>query len=251
MSSPLNFVGHINAVESQEKFICKWEINEFIVYPMLDLEAHRLRVISPVIHSAEFKFHILLEESRIPNDRDSIFITLIGVNLPYGVEVKPSFSVLNYEYPLFYQLHYAEALFTDNTDDVSMQSFRSIGSASDFERSTRICSKASGSAHAAQVIGRKTLIDHKHNLVTNGKLTVLCEMTIYNKFLAQKQNALEDTCKFAVNSNFEKFFNNKKFSDVKFVVDAEHFYAHKNVLANRSEVFAAMFEHDMKENLEI
>ena len=41
----------------------------------------------------------------------------------------------------------------------------------------------------------------------------------------------------------------QKFSDVKLKVNEETFYAHKSILAARSSVFEAMFEHEMLENV--
>ena len=38
-----------------------------------------------------------------------------------------------------------------------------------------------------------------------------------------------------------------KFSDFIFAVDGKELRAHKNILASRSKVFAAMFEHDTEE----
>uniref|UniRef100_A0A1A9VF19 BTB domain-containing protein n=1 Tax=Glossina austeni TaxID=7395 RepID=A0A1A9VF19_GLOAU len=42
-------------------------------------------------------------------------------------------------------------------------------------------------------------------------------------------------------------FDNEKFSDVTLAVGGREFQAHKAILAARSDVFAAMFEHEMEE----
>lgn len=42
-------------------------------------------------------------------------------------------------------------------------------------------------------------------------------------------------------------FENQKFSDVTLAVENREFQAHKSILAARSPVFAAMFEHEMEE----
>jgi hypothetical protein len=42
--------------------------------------------------------------------------------------------------------------------------------------------------------------------------------------------------------DIEKLFNSEKFSDVKIVCGNETFYCHKNILASRCDVFAAMFD---------
>jgi speckle-type POZ protein len=46
----------------------------------------------------------------------------------------------------------------------------------------------------------------------------------------------------------EKLLNNGPFSDTVLVVDGREFNAHKAILAARSPVFNAMFEHEMKES---
>lgn len=46
---------------------------------------------------------------------------------------------------------------------------------------------------------------------------------------------------------FESFLENGKFSDITLVVCNKEFKAHKMILATRSPVFEAMFEHDCKE----
>lgn len=93
-------------------------------------------------------------------------------------------------------------------------------------------------------------------------LTVTCEITIlrvniihpidekHNNVL--ELNNMEYPCKSkSLLTDSEKCFNNEEFSDVKSVIDGKDFYAHKNILAYRSQVFAAMFkQHEMKENLQ-
>ena len=49
--------------------------------------------------------------------------------------------------------------------------------------------------------------------------------------------------------HLEQLFDKMKFSDVIFNVHGREFPAHKNILAARSEVFAAMFQHPTKEKL--
>lgn len=46
----------------------------------------------------------------------------------------------------------------------------------------------------------------------------------------------------------EKLLTNGTFSDTVLVVDGREFYAHKAILAARSPVFSAMFEHEMTES---
>ncbi|XP_054719691.1 TD and POZ domain-containing protein 3-like [Uloborus diversus] len=49
-------------------------------------------------------------------------------------------------------------------------------------------------------------------------------------------------------SDFEELYNKSRLSDVTLKLTKDEFQAHKVVLSARSKVFAAMFEHDTKEN---
>ncbi|XP_065207973.1 speckle-type POZ protein-like [Planococcus citri] len=51
-----------------------------------------------------------------------------------------------------------------------------------------------------------------------------------------------------VSKSLEGLLLNQDFIDVTFSLNGENFGAHKNILAARSPVFAAMFKHDMEEN---
>ena len=48
-------------------------------------------------------------------------------------------------------------------------------------------------------------------------------------------------------TNLAKFFMSMSNSDVTFVIGKKEFQAHKTILSARSPVFAAMFQHNMKE----
>ncbi|KAJ8675227.1 hypothetical protein QAD02_011013 [Eretmocerus hayati] len=79
-------------------------------------------------------------------------------------------------------------------------------------------------------------------------LTIVCEFIIDTEFekksilLSQNGSQLGDL------NSFEQYIDNKQFSDVILLVDGKKMHAHKNILANSSEVFAAMFTHNIKEN---
>lgn len=50
-----------------------------------------------------------------------------------------------------------------------------------------------------------------------------------------------------MSDDFGYLFESQKFSDVILCVIGKEFFAHKAILAARSPVFAAMFEHEMEE----
>ena len=55
-------------------------------------------------------------------------------------------------------------------------------------------------------------------------------------------------CSDGLSNQLEGLFNEMKFSDVSFNIGGRQFPAHKSILAAKSEVFEAMFQHPTKEN---
>ena len=95
------------------------------------------------------------------------------------------------------------------------------------------------------------IMDNKNQILNDGKITILCKISTDSREIRE----YEDEESIGENSanesiNYEKYFLNDMLSDVQFVVQEEVFHAHKFVLATQSEVFAAMFTHNMKENKE-
>ena len=66
-----------------------------------------------------------------------------------------------------------------------------------------------------------------------------------SNFAVSNENSL-----LKVSNDYEAFLENRKFTDVIFIVGTKKFKAHKYILAARSPVFAAMFEHDCIEKKE-
>jgi speckle-type POZ protein len=56
-------------------------------------------------------------------------------------------------------------------------------------------------------------------------------------------------CRCVLSTRLDGLFNSMPFSDIIFKVRGREFPAHKLILSARSEVFAAMFQHPMEENL--
>ncbi|XP_046451112.1 protein roadkill-like [Daphnia pulex] len=89
------------------------------------------------------------------------------------------------------------------------------------------------------------------SLLPDGSLTIHCEV----EYAVGKENVSDTNedcrghqieCSDQFSANIGNLFNNETFSDVTFKVFGQEFKAHKNILAARSEVFAAMFEYPTK-----
>jgi speckle-type POZ protein len=61
-------------------------------------------------------------------------------------------------------------------------------------------------------------------------------------------SSLAIDCSGGLITHLVNLFDNMQFSDVNFNVSGREFPAHKSILAARSQYFAAMFQHPMKEN---
>ncbi|KAJ8683274.1 hypothetical protein QAD02_019066 [Eretmocerus hayati] len=88
-------------------------------------------------------------------------------------------------------------------------------------------------------LGRQLLL----NIIatTEGRLTIKCEVfeSDLTRMGPPKPRGI---------LGLGTFLNNEKYSDVKIVVGNQTIYAHKLILTNGNDVFAAMFEHSMIEN---
>lgn len=92
------------------------------------------------------------------------------------------------------------------------------------------------------------MIDETTGMLLNDSITIVCKICMNSKDrheFKMKQN-VDRRLKEMV--RLEILMDNKEFSDVIFNVDGTKFSAHKNILASKGQVFAAMFQHDMKEN---
>ncbi|XP_054720044.1 speckle-type POZ protein-like [Uloborus diversus] len=93
------------------------------------------------------------------------------------------------------------------------------------------------------------------DLLPDDVLTVLCEMevTIVEKVTEStltKEDAISSNGAKLLIENLQLAFENPRFSDVTLKVGDVEFPAHKIILANRSKVFDAMFDSEMKESQE-
>ncbi|UYV61388.1 SPOPL [Cordylochernes scorpioides] len=99
-------------------------------------------------------------------------------------------------------------------------------------------------------IRRDFLLDEANGLLPDDKLTLYCEVSVVadSVNISGQTNAIQfkvPECRLSDDLGF--LFESQKFSDVILNVNGREFYAHKAILAARSPVFSAMFEHEMEE----
>ena len=89
-----------------------------------------------------------------------------------------------------------------------------------------------------------------NNQQSDGSLTFYCKILTHvkqNSDPSADPSSLAIDCSSGLSSHLDGLFNNMQFSDVNFNIGGREFLAHKNILAARSQYFAAMFQHPMKE----
>uniref|UniRef100_A0A1A9UH61 BTB domain-containing protein n=1 Tax=Glossina austeni TaxID=7395 RepID=A0A1A9UH61_GLOAU len=99
-------------------------------------------------------------------------------------------------------------------------------------------------------INKDQLLNKANGLLPKDKLTIFCEFCVKGEVIdvsSQSQTQQFKLSAFKLNEDLGKLFDSEKFSDVTVAVGDHSFRVHKAVLAARSDVFAAMFEHEMVE----
>jgi speckle-type POZ protein len=89
------------------------------------------------------------------------------------------------------------------------------------------------------------------SLRSDGTLTFRCTisaLTSKQEPVPYMDSAVAIDCSDGLSNQLEGLFNEMKFSDVSFNIGGRQFPAHKSILAAKSEVFEAMFQHPTKEN---
>ncbi|XP_078539545.1 speckle-type POZ protein-like A [Lissotriton helveticus] len=99
-------------------------------------------------------------------------------------------------------------------------------------------------------IRHDVLIDEANELLPSDKLTLFCEVRVILdsvKLSGRSKNAFNiPECKLA--DNLGDLLETSRFSDCTLYVGGQEFKSHKSILAARSPVFNAMFEHEMEES---
>jgi speckle-type POZ protein len=100
------------------------------------------------------------------------------------------------------------------------------------------CEFAEGGFWGCENYVRRNLLFNE-GLLPNDKLTLLCDFNVLPESVIIPECRLSD--------DLLLMFENQKFTDVTISAGGKELGAHKAVLAARSPVFAAMFEHNMEE----
>ncbi|XP_054264477.1 speckle-type POZ protein B-like [Macrosteles quadrilineatus] len=101
----------------------------------------------------------------------------------------------------------------------------------------------------SKFIKRDTFFDLENQVLNDDKLTIFCEVSIVTAPVSVFGNK---EIKFKVpepklEDDYEQLLSDHRFSDVTLSANGKQFKAHKAILAARSRVFAAMFDHCMEE----
>ncbi|KAF8763518.1 protein roadkill-like [Argiope bruennichi] len=99
-------------------------------------------------------------------------------------------------------------------------------------------------------IRRDFLLDEANGLLPDDKLTLYCEVSVVADSIniSGQNSAIQfKVPECHLSDDFGNLFEGQKFSDVVLSVNGREFAAHKAILAARSPVFCAMFEHEMEE----
>jgi len=99
-------------------------------------------------------------------------------------------------------------------------------------------------------IRRDFLLDEANGLLPEDKLTLFCEVSVVadSVNISGQSNSVQfkvPDCR--ISDDLGGLFENSQFADVVLFCGGREFQCHKAILAARSQVFQAMFEHDMEE----
>ncbi|MEE6489127.1 hypothetical protein FKM82_015496 [Ascaphus truei] len=100
-------------------------------------------------------------------------------------------------------------------------------------------------------IRRDFLLDEANGLLPDDKLTLFCEVSVVQDSVnisgqSTTNNLKVPGCQLA--EDLGNLWESSRFTDCSLFVGGQEFKAHKSILAARSPVFSAMFEHEMEES---
>ncbi|KAK0161324.1 hypothetical protein PV327_009805 [Microctonus hyperodae] len=92
-----------------------------------------------------------------------------------------------------------------------------------------------------------TLLREANINAFNDELIIECNIDLFSSPVLYSKNNYVLKINSNICTDFEKLFNKREFADMTFILNNERIKAHKTILIARSEVFSAMFSHEMKE----
>ncbi|VDP10438.1 unnamed protein product [Soboliphyme baturini] len=99
-------------------------------------------------------------------------------------------------------------------------------------------------------IRRDFLLDETNGLLPDDKLTIFCEVSVVAdtvNITGQSSASQLHIPECRLSDDLGALFESQQFTDCTLFVQGKEFRVHKSILAARSAVFAAMFEHEMEE----
>ncbi|XP_028624726.1 TD and POZ domain-containing protein 1-like [Grammomys surdaster] len=99
---------------------------------------------------------------------------------------------------------------------------------------------------------RDALLSNPHWLLPEDQLTLCCKVSIVGAFFSMPAQNLKPAIKDSrhrLTDDLGELWENSLLTDCCLLVGGHEFRAHKAILAARSPVFRAMFEHEVKERL--
>ncbi|ELU11118.1 hypothetical protein CAPTEDRAFT_161127 [Capitella teleta] len=99
-------------------------------------------------------------------------------------------------------------------------------------------------------IRRDFLMDEANGLLPDDRLTIFCEVSVVGETInmpGQSSCTPVKVPECRLSDDLGNLFDSSGFSDVTLCVGGREFQVHKAILAARSPVFNAMFEHEMEE----
>ena len=206
--------GEIKTVKSTHR----WEIPEFCLCTRRVKE----KFTSPTFTSHGLKWLICLYSKQDPESKVDYISIYLSLRESSKIEINCTFGILGQDGKVYFC--------TKNSD---VRVFEGKGATWGYSKFVRI-----------------SLLNYSvKELLIDGKLEIECQ--IFTRLYEEdKQNSPTEKTSLTEFVNFEKFLFSETLSDVRLIVDEEEIYAHKFILAARSDVFAAMFIHETKESAE-
>uniref|UniRef100_A0A673GDW2 Speckle-type POZ protein-like B n=1 Tax=Sinocyclocheilus rhinocerous TaxID=307959 RepID=A0A673GDW2_9TELE len=103
-------------------------------------------------------------------------------------------------------------------------------------------------------IRRDFLLDEANGLLPDDKLTLFCEVSVVQDSVnisGQSNTNMLKVPECQLSDDLGNLWEGSRFTDCSLFVGGQEFKAHKSILAARSPVFNAMFEHKMEESKKV